>query len=231
MFSGKQKGGNPHAYTANSVFGTHDSNVRPFQAIAVERNRFPSQIGFGLIELHPASGGGEFTFEYQVPSDMAARITSGQVAVFPAALAQQYDEIPVTGNLLARVINHKSPDGNLLVKASVKVAEPQLMIVAFGPYEGTFTLSKPTPSPVLPYKIAATASVGSEYEWIDQDAGDLTFFNFSAVPGLSHLGEKIAIDVIRDKRKMLSAKETYSIRPFVLHPAALKRVELLDANW
>lgn len=187
-----------------------------------------ARIGFGLIELYPAKGGGEFTFEYYVPSEMAARIASGQVAVFPAALAETFDEIPVKDNLLARVINAKGADGNLYVQASVMVTEPQLLMVAYGPYEGLITFGDAGPDP---YKISAKASRGSEYEWIDQDAGDLTFFNFAAVPGLGHLGEIVAIDIIRDKIKMLGTKETFSIRRFSLHPKAMERVELIDANW
>ena len=186
-----------------------------------------SEIGFGLIELLPKEGGSTFDFQYHLKPPASARAISAQIVIIPASLAAEYDEIPLA-EILTRSISNRDHDGNILVEATVTISKPELMIVAYGPYQGIISS---TGSITSDYRLSVNASGEAQYTWIDQDAGEITLFDYSSTPGLEDLKAAAIIWLIRDKIKLLRTKESFSFQRFVLHPAALERVEAFEANW
>lgn len=185
-------------------------------------------IGFGLLELEPGKKSHKFRFTYEIPPKYAGQLESVQMLIFPASALEKYNKIPHSS-----LISHISGKQHLSNKAinlsaEVEVRKPGLYAVAYGPWNGL--LSFDNMEGKENYKISAEAVGDAQLKWIDQDAGDFTIVDFENVKGIEDNSFYMSIRIIRDKDNSFN-KSFSKYGPLKLHPKALTRVDLIDANW
>ncbi len=185
-------------------------------------------IGFGLVDLTPTKAGDayestDFYFEYDIPAKFSGNVQTGQVIVLPASALEKYNDIPISAFKTFAVASNHLENSDFHMSVKTTISEPGRYVVAYGPFDGLLTFDDSNERDV--YKISGRSKAG-QLKWIDQDAGDFTVVNNENKTATS---DKPAVYL---RLRMLRDKGTLSMTaPLKIHPTALNRIKLIDANW
>ncbi|HEV2596452.1 MAG TPA: hypothetical protein VGU01_14770 [Sphingomicrobium sp.] len=186
-------------------------------------------IGFGIVELIPGLRGnpGSVQFAYDIPAAYSDQIASGQILVMPVSALRDYDDIPQSA-LVAQQVGQAPKTGAFHMVATIHVSKPGVYVVAYGPYDGLLKFDDIDDSQAT-YKISATATGGGTVHWIDQDAGDFTISRFHK--NSADTSPVLRLRMLRDRENVLRNRVQLLGAPIQLNARALKRVQMIDANW